>query len=276
MAIDYTEEAKFGLLEGGSANWGSVFNAIAEALDAGAELTFTFGETVIAGDVIAISAADGQAYKSVSNDSTLTPAIGFAPNAVTSGNTGKVRWFGWIDIDTSWSVGDSVSWSPGECAYVGSVAGRLAKSQYSWANAVAICKEFTDASFNTRFRIKPKNRCRELVGGLKVEETVVFDTEYDNGNSGAAATIDWTNGNKQKLVLSANSVLSFAHPFGICTVTLKVQQDGVGSRTVTWPPSVKWASGTAPTLTTTADGIDIIAFYWDGLDYYGSAVLDFQ
>jgi len=34
-------------------------------------------------------------------------------------------------------------------------------------------------------------------------------------------------------------------------------QDGTGSRTVTWPGTVKWSGGTAPTLTTDGGGIDI-------------------
>ena len=41
-------------------------------------------------------------------------------------------------------------------------------------------------------------------------------------------------------------------------------QDGTGSRLATWPGTVKWPAGTAPTLTTTAAGSDICSFYWDG------------
>ena len=53
-------------------------------------------------------------------------------------------------------------------------------------------------------------------------------------------------------------------------------QDGTGSRTATWPASVKWPSGTAPTLTTTASSVDIVSFYYDGTNYYGQAGLNFS
>lgn len=33
-------------------------------------------------------------------------------------------------------------------------------------------------------------------------------------------------------------------------VVISVKQDGTGSRLVTWPSTVKWAAGTAPTLST--------------------------
>jgi hypothetical protein len=276
MTTSYTDEAKFTLLDDGSKNWGAVINEMLEALDKGAELTFVYGETVVAGDVVAISLADGKLYKAESNTETLTPALGFAPNAVTVGNKGKVRWFGWIDVDTSFSYTDSVSWSPGQAAYVGSVAGRLAKTRYSWANAVGYAKSFTDDDFTTRFMIHPEMRKSELFEDVTIEKKLVFATEVNNGNSGAAKTIDWTQGNKQKIVLTANCVLSFGHPFGICTVTLKVQQDAAGSRLATWLPTVMWPGGTAPTLSTGSNDIDIIVFYYDGLNWFGSSNLDYS
>lgn len=68
---------------------------------------------------------------------------------------------------------------------------------------------------------------------------------------------------------------------------LLVKQDGTGSRTVTnWKTldqdggnesTVKWAGGSAPTLTTTADKTDILSFYWDNTNHtgYGVATLNF-
>lgn len=279
----YTPEAQFAMPDygsggqGTSTNWGAVVNGILEALDAGAELTFVFGETVTAGEVVALKAVDGFVYKAASNDSTLTPAIGFAPNAVTSGQQGKVRWFGWIDVDTSFSYTASVSWSPGECVYTGSVPGRLAKNRYSWASPVGWAKTFTEStSFISRVAIQPRHRCSEIVTDLTSQKKIVFVSEVDNGNSGASKTIDWAEGNKQALILTDDAELAFQHPFGVCTVTLRLIQDGTGTRLVTWPPNVKWPAGTAPTLTTTAWGEDVVCFYFNGIDYYGASSLDYQ
>ena len=41
---------------------------------------------------------------------------------------------------------------------------------------------------------------------------------------------------------------------------VRLLQDGVGSRTVTWFTTIKWAGGVAPTLTTTAGKADLFIF----------------
>jgi len=111
--------------------------------------------------------------------------------------------------------------------------------------------------------------------GLNLTGTAQFSSEVDNGNSGAADTINWTAGNKQKSTLTDDCTFTFVEPSGACNLILKLVQDATGSRTVTWPGDVYWPAGTAPTLTTDADGVDIIAFYYDGTDFYGQAALAF-
>ena len=81
---------------------------------------------------------------------------------------------------------------------------------------------------------------------------------YDNGNSGASATIDWSNGETQKITLTDNCTLSFSNVVAGGYLTLWLIQDATGSRTVTWPSGTKHPGGTAPTLTTTANAIDIV------------------
>lgn len=99
-------------------------------------------------------------------------------------------------------------------------------------------------------------------------------TETDNGNSSTADTIDWRVSNKQKSTLTGNVTYTFTAPTKPCSLILKLLT-GAGSFTVTWPATVKWSGGTAPTITTTASRADIIAFYWDGAAYYGSFVQNF-
>lgn len=109
---------------------------------------------------------------------------------------------------------------------------------------------------------------------VKFDKTAYF-AEIDNGNSSTADTIDWTAGNKQKSTLTGNCTFTFTAPSGPCSLILKLVQDATGSRTVTWPTAVHWPGGTAPTLTTTANKVDIISFYFDGSVYYGNYSLNF-
>ena len=111
---------------------------------------------------------------------------------------------------------------------------------------------------------------------VEITETAYFDTETDNGNSSTTDTIDWTRGNKQKSILTANCTFTFIEPAGACSLILKLVQDGSGSRTVTWPADVLWPNNTAPTLTTTAAAVDLMSFYYDGTDFYGLAGFDFR
>ena len=52
---------------------------------------------------------------------------------------------------------------------------------------------------------------------------------------------------------------------------LKIKQDGTGGRTISWPASVDWASGTAPTLSSGANDVDVFVFFTvdGGTTYYG-------
>jgi hypothetical protein len=96
--------------------------------------------------------------------------------------------------------------------------------------------------------------------------------QNDAGNSGAAKTIDWNDGNCQKLTLTGNCTLTLSNPVAGATYLLRISQDATGSRTITWPAAVHWSGGTAPVLTTTASRVDLIALYYDGTSYFGSQV----
>ena len=115
-------------------------------------------------------------------------------------------------------------------------------------------------------------------GSQRVAKTVGFTSEYDNGSSGASYTIDFNNGQKQRITLTAAPcTLSFTAPaVGVGNFLLKIIQDGSGSRTITWPATVKWPNGTGPTLSTAAGAVDIVTLYYDGTNYYSVASLNFS
>lgn len=93
--------------------------------------------------------------------------------------------------------------------------------------------------------------------------------------SGAATTIDFASGDVVTLTLNASTTLTLNNPISGLYYLLKCVQDATGSRTITWPASVKWSGGTAPTLTTTASKTDLITFWWDGTNYFGTSSLNY-
>jgi hypothetical protein len=95
----------------------------------------------------------------------------------------------------------------------------------------------------------------------------------DDGNTGTALTIDWTLGNEHKVVLTGNVTFTFSNPVDGGRYVLKLKQDATGGRTVTWPGSVVWPGGVAPTITSGANKVDLVTMMYDAADgkYYAAA-----
>ena len=90
------------------------------------------------------------------------------------------------------------------------------------------------------------------------------------GNSSTSQTLSLTNGTVQTVTMTGNCTFTMPTATAGKSFILIAVQDGTGSRTATFT-SVKWAGGTAPTLTTTATtGRDILTFVADGTNWYGT------
>lgn len=89
------------------------------------------------------------------------------------------------------------------------------------------------------------------------------ETAVTIASSIATDDLDLELGNVFDLTLDDSPALTFSNPPATGkggSFTLILRQDATGSRTVTWPASVQWAGGTAPTLTAAGAGIDILTF----------------
>lgn len=117
----------------------------------------------------------------------------------------------------------------------------------------------------------------ELGGELDAgAHSIGFTMQTATGDG--ATTVDWKLGNHMDFTFGAfNEVFTFTAPSNPGVYTMSLKQDSVGSRTATFPATVKWAGGTAPTLTTTlTTGYDVLAFRFDGTNFYSTASLDFS
>ena len=117
------------------------------------------------------------------------------------------------------------------------------------------------------------------------QQTVTYDaTDTD---------VDFRTGQKHFLTFGAGNItdLNLTFPTVSGNFTLLIKQDGTGSRTITnWKAfdwggnaangsaTVKFAGGSNPTLTTDANHVDIVTFYYDATNEiaYAVASLDFQ
>lgn len=120
----------------------------------------------------------------------------------------------------------------------------------------------------------------DVIAGFNVEGTARFETEVANTSAAAVTTIDWTQGNKQKLDLDEDiTTVNFTDPAGPCSLILRVIQDGTGGWTVAgadWD-NILWQRGIVPVISPGIAAVDIVALYYKGSGiYYGVASLDFS
>ena len=113
--------------------------------------------------------------------------------------------------------------------------------------------------------------------GTDVELKDYAETSTSPSSSSATLVLNIENGNVFDVTLTeAVTTLTLSNPSATgkaCGFTLILTQGGAGGWVVTWPASVQWAGGTAPTLTTTAAAVCILTFFttdggttwWGGL-----------
>jgi hypothetical protein len=94
------------------------------------------------------------------------------------------------------------------------------------------------------------------------------------GNSSTAVTLALTNGTVQTVTMTGNCTFTMPTATAGKSFVLIVSS-GAGGFTGTFT-SVKWPNNGAPTLTTTASRWDILTFFADGTNWYGTFAQAFQ
>lgn len=112
----------------------------------------------------------------------------------------------------------------------------------------------------------------ELGGDLSMDGYTVYASETDNGTCTGTDTIDWGAGNNQKSTLSDNCTYTFTAPAGVSHLTLRMIQDADGTNTMTFPATVKWEGGSAPSWDTTAGRENYAFCYWNSTNYICSGI----
>jgi hypothetical protein len=93
------------------------------------------------------------------------------------------------------------------------------------------------------------------------------------GTVGASHTFVITTGTVQTATLTGSTPCTFTMPTATAgkSFILKLTQSAANMTTATFT-GVKFAGGTAPTITATASAVDLISFIADGTNWFGSAI----
>lgn len=86
---------------------------------------------------------------------------------------------------------------------------------------------------------------------------ISIDQEGPYGNN---VVLDLSSSTFHQVTLHGNRVIVLQNDLEGMAFSLILEQDSVGSRSVTWWPGIRWQGGSAPTLTTTPGAIDIFSF----------------
>jgi len=92
-----------------------------------------------------------------------------------------------------------------------------------------------------------------------------------------SANLDLVQGNIFYINVTGNFTQTFSNePTSGKTTIISVELQNAGAHTITWDTNIKWAGGTAPGFTTS--GKDIVTLYTrdGGINWYGSAQLDYS
>ena len=100
------------------------------------------------------------------------------------------------------------------------------------------------------------------------------------GITSAATSIDLSNGNLIHATQSANTTVSFASSTNGNVYFIRVKDNNTTARTITWPDSINWEGGTAPTLISNSTSGDAQVFLLVtrnmGVTWYGKEVVNYD
>jgi len=116
----------------------------------------------------------------------------------------------------------------------------------------------------------------QTIAGVKSfdDGAIVHVPEAYTPSGGGTATLDLSKGNKHDITMPAGNItIAISNATVGQAFIVSITQDSVGSRTVTWFTTIRWADGSAPTLTTTANKRDIFGFIVTGSGTYDGFVV---
>lgn len=164
--------------------------------------------------------------------------------------------------------------------YAASASGELAHQALASGNAALVEASAALASGNaalTDLSGKYDKTGGPISGPVVVQSQSIGEPEVTPLASGVII-LDFSAGNNFEFTLVDSSTLGApTTPSGGQCGAITIRQDGTGSRTLSYSGGWQFAGGTAPTLTTTASGVDVLSYYVTSpTEIQTIATLDFQ
>ena len=253
--------------------------------------------------------AKGNILSASANDTPLILAVG-SNTQVLSANAGTGTGLEWVNPDTPGAHKNSHdpvdgadaldTTVPDEIAGVQGVAQGSShefvradhqhRIQHSIADNHLVTMDDTDAADNDYAKLTANGlegrSYSEVMGDLSGQAAASFDmnsqaltklsnvvTTHTPGAAGTA-TLDLDVSRIHDITMPAGNItIAVSNENNGDIFTVRPLQDATGSRTITWFSTIKWAGGSAPTLTTTGAKADTFIFRVTGTDTYDGFVV---
>jgi hypothetical protein len=113
------------------------------------------------------------------------------------------------------------------------------------------------------------------ISGNQVRTGRLVEGMTNNATASGTVTLDLSTRNVFNLTLTGNTTIAFSNPPSAGNaqmITIITRQDATGSRTLTWPASVKWSYSQNPVIATTPNYADVFTLMTiDGGTTYAGA-----
>lgn len=116
----------------------------------------------------------------------------------------------------------------------------------------------------------------QTIAGAKTfdEGAIIGAPKIYTPDAAGTATLNLALGNEHRITMPAGNItIAISNEADGQKFIISILQDATGSRTVTWFSTIKWAEGSAPTLTTTANKRDCFGFIVTGTDTYDGFIV---
>ena len=227
---------------------------------------------------IGIDVLDGRYHASASGGAALEIAV----EALASGNAALTDS---LEALASGNAGISLAIASGNAALASGNAGislAIASGNVAQASGNAALVDASAALASGNAALTDVSGKYDKTGGPITGTVTVKDQSIGEvGNQGVrngTITLDFASANNFEFVLDGTSTLGApTNASGGQCGAITIRQDSTGSRTLAYNAVFNFAGGTAPTLTTTASGVDVISFYVSSpTEIQSVAVLDLQ
>jgi hypothetical protein len=200
-----------------------------------------------------------------------TPAVASQVNANFSEIKTKVNDHCVWDDEASQVITKTITFAPDSGAgFIVSTGGITVTGNSTITGTLTALTGITSSGTAALATVTVSTALTVTAGNLTMSGGQAIGKRVDDGSSGTSKTLDFDTGNIHRVKMTGNCTFTLSNGRTGATYIVELMQDATGSRTATWPASVVWGSGGAPTLTTTASRKDVLLFLYNGVKYIGS------